>query len=290
MKKFFGEIFKDTLAIVLGALCYAAGLCVFVQPFDMLSGGASGVAIIINRFFDIPVGSATFLVNIPIFIWAFFVCGKKYTLKIIYSCLLFSSVIDLFSAFSPYNYTGDKVLCALCGGVLMGIGLYIMMMRSIVTGGSDLLAYIIQRKHPAYSISVLVTVIDVVIILFGALVFKSVDAALYSVLLTVVLTLVLDTLLRGRSNGSLYFIFTDNPADVSALVLKNLDRGLTRIEVKGGYTGKPRDMLMCAVNRRQSGYLKKLVFEADPNAFVIVGNADSVFGNGFTIPGKEDIF
>ena len=290
MKKIISDIFKDTVAIIIGAIFYAGGLCVFAAPSHMLSGGASGIATVANSFLGIGIGLGTFIVNIPIFIATFFMCGKRYTLRTVYCCFLFSAVIDVFDMLVTFEYAGDKLLCALYGGLLMGAGLYVIMMRSIVTGGSDLLAYLIQRKHPAYSISTLVMVIDGIIVIGGAVCYQSTDSALYSVLLTIILTLTLDTLLRGRSHGGVHFILSEKAEEIVARIDKELERGATIIDAKGSYTGENKKMIMCAVGKRQSGYLRKIVFETDPDAFVIIGNAESVYGNGFVTPRKEDIF
>lgn len=290
MKKFISEILKDTFAIVIGAVVFSAGLCIFAAPSQMLSGGASGIATVLNSFFGLGIGIGTFLVNLPIFAAAFFICGKRYTLRTIYCCFLFSAVIDAFDTLVSFEYSGDKLLCALYGGLLMGAGLYVILMRSIVTGGSDLLAYLIQRRHPAYSISTLVMIIDGIIVVGGAIAYRSTDSALYSVLLTIILTLTLDTLLRGRAHGGVHFILSENADEIIKRIDKELGRGATVIDVKGGFTNEPKKMIMCAVGKRQSGYLRKIIFDTDPAAFVIIGNAESVYGNGFVTPTKEDIF
>ena len=290
MKKLFKDLLTDSIAIIIGGILYAAGLCIFIAPHGMLTGGASGIAIVINHYTAIPTGTLIFLINLPLFVAAFFICGKKYTLRTVYCCFLFSAVIDAFEMLVRYSYTGEKVVCALYGGILMGAGLFVILTRSIVTGGSDLLAYLIQRKYPAWSISTLVLVIDAIIVIAGAIVYKSADSALYSIILTVVLTLVLDTLLRGRSSGHVYFILSEKSEEIRKKILSELDRGVTSIEVKGGYTGKEKQMIMCAVGKRQAGFLKRLVFSVDPNAFVISAGADSVYGDGFIKLTKEDVF
>lgn len=290
MKKTVFGFLKDIVCVIIGGTFFGFGLNAFVLPHSFLTGGAGGIAIILNRFFGVPTGTGFFIINIPLFIAAAFIVGKRHTLRTVYSCFLFSSVIDVIAVFIKYQFTGDRLVCAIYGGIFMGLGLYIIMLRSIVTGGSDLAAYLIQQKHPAYSISTVIMAIDAVIVIFGAIIYKSVESALYSVLLIAVLTLTLNTLLRGRTSGTLYFIFTKTPEIVAEAILKNLDRGVTKITAEGGYTKKDTKMLMCAVGRRQSPLLKQIVFECDDSAFVVVAPADSVFGNGFTLPRKEDIF
>jgi len=290
MKKLLSDFLKDSIVIIIGAIAYAAGLCIFAAPSHMLSGGASGIATVINSFFGVGIGLGTFLVNVPIFIATYFICGKRYTLRTVWCCLLFSAVIDTFDALVAFEYVGDKLLCALYGGLLMGAGLYVIMMRSIVTGGSDLLAYLIQRKHPAYSISTLVMIIDGIIVIGGAIAYQSADSALYSVLLTIILTLTLDTLLRGRSHGGVHFILSQDADKIIERIDKELGRGATIIDAKGSYTGESKKMIMCAVSKRQSPYLRRIIYDVDPSAFVIIGNAESVYGEGFATVGKEDIF
>ncbi len=290
MKKLFKDLFIDSIAIIIGGIMYAAGLCIFIAPHGMLTGGASGIGIVINRFTGVPTGTLIFLINIPLFIAAFFICGKKYTLRTVYCCFLFSAVIDIFEIFVNYTYAGEKVVCALYGGILMGAGLFVILIRSIVTGGSDLLAYLIQRKYPAWSISTLVLVIDAIIVIAGAIVYKSADSALYSIILVIVLTLVLDTLLRGRTSGHVYFILSEKADEIREKIMSELERGVTSIDVKGGYTGKEKQMIMCAVGKRQAGFLKRLVFSVDPSAFVISAGAEGVYGDGFINLKKEDVF
>lgn len=290
MKKTVFSFFNDIFCVIIGGALFGFGLNAFVIPHDFLTGGAGGIAIIINRFFGLPTGTGFFLINIPLFIAAVFVCGKKYTIRTVYCCFLYSAVIDAVAIFIKYQFMGDRLLCAIYGGIFMGLGLYIIMLRSIVTGGSDLAAYLIQQKHPAYSIGTVILAIDAVIVIFGAIVYKSVESALYSVLLIAVLTLTLNTLLRGRMSGTLYFIFTKDPDKVAGMIIKTLDRGVTKLNAQGGYTNQDTQVLMCAVGKRQAATLKKLVYECDESAFVIVAPADSVLGKGFTFPRKEDIF
>ena len=290
MKKLFKELLKDTLAIIPGGILYAAGLCIFTAPHGMLSGGASGIAVVINHFTDLPVGMLIFIINVPLIIASLFICGKTYTLRTLYCCFMFSAVIDVFASIVRYSYTGDKVVCTLYGGLLMGTGLYATLSRSVVTGGSDLLAYLIQRKYPVWSISSLVLIIDAIIVIIGAVLYKSADTALYSVMLVIILTLVLDSLLRGRASGTVYFILSEKSQKIQQKILSELDRGVTSLDVRGGYSGKEKQMIMCVVGKRQGGFLKRLVFSADPNAFVICTAADGVYGYGFVIPGKEDVF
>lgn len=279
---------KDTAALIGGGILFAFGLSVFAAPNHILTGGAGGIAIIINNFTGLPLGTGILLVNIPLIATAFFVCGKLYTLKTLYAVALFSAVNDLFSMIVPAKYTENVLLAAIYGGILTGLGLFIIMSRSIVTGGSDLLAYIIQRIRPGKSISTLVLIIDGVIVLLGAVIYSDLETALYSMALIIIMTLVLDNFLRGRSRANVYFIFSSNPDRIKECITA-LGRGFTVIDAKGGYTGDRNTLIMCAVTLGQSATLRRLIFEADESAFIILASADSIYGNGFTTPNKEVI-
>lgn len=288
-KRFLIEFIKDTAAIIAGGAVFAAGLCVFAQPGGMLTGGASGIALVLNSLTGISVGVWIVIVNIPLFIASFFVCGRRYTLRTMYATVLFSAVIDLFSALVKFRFDDDPLLAVLYGGILCGIGMFIVMLRSIVTGGSDLLAYIIQRRRPGRSISSLLLIIDGAVVLLGAAVYRSANTALYSITLVMLLTLTLNTLLRGRSQGAVQFIFSDKPDDMRKLINYELGRGCTVFDARGGYDNTPRTMIMCALNLRESVILQRRVFEIDENAFVVTADANRICGNGFAYPEEGEI-
>lgn len=281
---------KDTSALILGGTVFACGLCIFAAPNEILTGGAAGLAVILGSLFKIPLGTGILLVNIPLLITAFFVCGKRYALKTVYAVVLFSAVIDIFELIVPVRYNGDKLLCAVYGGILTGIGLFIVMKRSIVTGGSDLLAYIIQRMRPGRSMSTLLLIIDGIVAALGALTYRSLETALYSMSLIIILTLTLNTLLSGRSQGNVHFIFSGDTDRIIKCINSELDRGCTVLNGRGGYSNSEKDIIMCAVNLRESVVLRRCVFEIDPNAFIIIADASRVCGNGFIRPEKEEIF
>lgn len=280
---------KDTAALLLGGGIFAAGLVLFAAPCSILTGGAGGIAIIINKLTGLSTGVSILLVNLPLFLAAFFVCGRKYTLKTLWSTVVFSLIITVFERLFSFGYTSDPLLSAVFGGILTGFGMYILLSRSIVTGGSDLAAYIIQRLHPEKSIDFLILVIDGVIVLAGALLFKSIDTALYSTLLIIMMTLVMGSQLRGRYQCFVFLIISQSPEKIQELITDRLERGYSVANVRGG-TGASRKLIICAVSAKERALLRKLIFDCDPLAFVIISQAQSVCGNGFIIPSGEEIF
>ena len=280
---------KDTAALLLGGGIFAAGLVIFAAPCNILTGGAGGIAIIINKLTGLSTGFSVLLVNLPLFSVAFFVCGRKYTLKTLWSTVVFSLIITVFEALFSFGYTSNPLLSSVFGGILTGFGMYILLSRSIVTGGSDLAAYIIQRLHPEKSIDFLILVIDGVIVLAGALLFESIDTALYSTLLIIMMTVVMGSQLRGRYQSFVFLIISQKPQKIQSLITDRLGRGYSVAEIRGG-TGVLRKLIICAVSTKERALLRKLIFECDPHAFVIISQAQSVCGNGFIIPSGEEIF
>lgn len=284
------DFLKDTLAVVAGGGIFAAGLCIFASPHGILSGGATGAAMVIAHFVSVPLGTLIFLINLPLFAASAVICGRQFTLKTVWHSFLFSAVIDTFNAFIQIRYGGDKIVCALFGGMLMGVGMYIIFTRSAVTGGSDLLAYVIRRRRPRLSVPVLIMLTDTAVVLVGALVQGDADIALYSALLIFVMTVTMDTLLRGISAGNVFLILSQSTDCIKEKILSELERGVTEFDVHGGYTGRSQRLIMCAVGKRQAGILRGLIYDVDPSAFVICIDVCGVYGDGFIIPRKEDIF
>ena len=281
---------KDTLAVIVGGAIFAAGLCIFVNPYGILSGGATGAAMVLAHFIKIPLGTLIFLINLPLFAASAVICGRQFTLKTVWHSFLFSAVIDTFNAFIQIRYGGDKIVCALFGGMLMGVGMYVIFSRSAVTGGSDLLAYIIRMRRPHMSVPVLIMLTDTAVVLAGSLLQKDADIALYSAILIFVMTVTMDALLRGISAGNVFFILSKNSDKIKGTVLSKLSRGVTEFDVRGGYTGDDQRLIMCAVGKRQAGILRGLIYDIDPSAFVVCIDVSGVYGDGFIIPKKDDIF
>ena len=279
----------DFLYTLLGGGVFAVGLCVFAVPNNILIGGASGIATLLNHFFSFPIGLGVWLVNLPLIILTLIMAGKAFAIRTIACTTLFSAIIDIVDRLVPTTYTDDPLLAAIFGGIFMGIGLYLIMTRNLLTGGSELLAYLIQLKHPDKSISRLILAIDTIIIIAAAFFYRSIDSALYSVFMTIIYSLVLDNYLRGRTRGRIAFVFSNSYLNIKDAVINQLHRGVSIVDIKGGYTGESRNMLICALNLGQAERLKKLVYSIDSHAFIMLTEATSVVGEGFQSPEKGTI-
>lgn len=195
---------KDTVALLCGSTLFALALCIFAIPNSLLTGGAGGVAIILNYIFGLPVGLGVFIINLPLIIMTAKICGKRYTIRTLYSIAVFSAVIDIVSPLITFEYTKNTAIAAVLCGIVSGIGLYILLRRTLVTGGSDLLAYLLTKKNGGRAIGKMIFIIDSVIITSGLFIYKSVKQTLFSVLLVFIMSGVMTLLLEKRLNAKLF--------------------------------------------------------------------------------------
>lgn len=281
MKKYGIAVFT----VALGAALYGLGICVFINPQRVLMGGATGLATVLELLVGLPLGLGLLLINLPLLILAYFFLGKRTALFSMVGTVVLSVALELFALLPPFH--GDRLLSVLSGAALAGAGTGLLCGQGITTGGSDLLALLLQRKFPALSFGGMVLIIDVAIVLLGGLVYGEVETVLYSVLLATVFTVVLNTYLKGRTAGRMAWIVSAK--DLAATITREAGRGVTVLEGRGGYTGDGRVILLCALATGEEKALRKIVYHADPAAFMVVAEATEILGFGFADPGKENI-
>lgn len=274
-------LLKDTIWILLGSILYSFGLQCFALPNELILGGAGGAATILYHLWALPIGLSTALINLPLLVLAYFTLGRASLWRTAYATALFTGVLTLGEWIFIYRFEGDLVISALFGGLIMGLGLAAVYRRDYITGGSDLAAQVLAIKAPILSFGKWVMLLDGLIVLLGTLIFRSVEIGLYSVLMIFVYTLVFDTFLEGRSKGKMAMIITDRPQEVTAQIDRLLERGCTRIQGQGTYSGNEKTVLLCAVTDRQAAILRGGILQCDPAAFVVVLRATEIWGEGF---------
>lgn len=281
--------FVDLLFFLLGGCLCSLAVNMFTSPNNIAPGGLTGVGIILRYLFETPVGVVNMLLNIPIFIWAFIEIGYKLVGKSLLAVVICSVFIDLGAMIIP-AYKGDMLLAAVFGGALEGLGLSMFLMRGSTTGGTDLVARLLSHRHRHLSVGKLLMGIDVIVVVFSMLAYKSPESALYAVIAIFVSTHMIDSVLYGTSNGTgkLYFILSEKYESISRRILEDLDRGVTLVPEKGGYSGLPGEMILCAVRRFEVTRINEIIYEEDPDAFVIVGEAGEITGEGFHPSRSED--
>lgn len=273
--------FRDALLLVIGALIYSVGAQCFVVPANIAPGGAVGIALMLNYVTDLPVGSMTLMVNLPLLVLAWFYLSKKFALRTAAACAICSLVLDMVIApFCPV-YVGDRLLCSLYGGILVGVGMALIFISGSTTGGSDIAGYLLQKKYPHVSIGRALMMIDGVILFLSIFVFGNVDAGLFGLVCLYAQTKVIDTIIYGSDAGTQASIITRHPEAISRRVIEELDRSATIIPGKGAYSGQDTTIVLCTVRKSEFSRLKRIIGETDEDAFVMVTETTEVFGLGF---------
>ncbi len=276
------SILLDLLFILAGSAVYAFGVNAFTAPNHIAPGGVTGLATLLNYLFHTPIGMMAFLINVPIVIWAVVEIGYKLVTKTLIAVAVSSALIDVFAHF-VMPYQGDMLLVALLAGVFEGVGLSLTFIRGATTGGTDMLARLLGRRLPHLSMGKLMLAIDGVIVAVSALVYGSIDNAIYACIVIFVSTRIIDSILYGTDSGTgkLFFVMSPKVREMGDRIIRELDRTVTYLDSHGGYTKEPGETMVCAVRRFEVFQIQGIIRQEDKNAFVIVGDAGEITGEGF---------
>ncbi len=273
-------VFRYVL-IFLGVVAAALALIVFLQPLDIAPAGVAGAATLFNELFDTPIGLMIFVLNIPILALAYKLLpgGAHAILRTLLLTVILSLMIDIFSPLVPQGISEDRMLNALFGGLLSGVGLGLVYRAGATLGGTSTIALILQRRF-GFPMSTTFLCADAVIIMGAGLVYGW-EGALYAAVALFIAGMATDYVLEGPSVIRTAMIITDKPDEIAALVFANLQRGATSWTIKGRYTGADHTMLYVTISRSQARELKEVVSSVDPNAFIVIGMGHAAYGAGF---------
>lgn len=277
-------VWFEYLCIIAGTGLMAFAIQCLYDPTGMVVGGFTGVAIIVKNLSEIkipggiPLWLTNLALNFPVFLIAFRQKGKKFVARTAFATVSLSAWLYVIP---KWNFSeGDFMLASIYGGLLTGCGIGLVLMAKATTGGTDMVASLIQRHMRHYTIVQIMLVLDGIIILTGLAVF-GLKAALYAVVAIFISSKVSDALMEGLKYSKAVFIITGQVKEVSDALMHELNRGVTGIEATGMYSGEARNMLYCVVSKKEIVELKDLVKRLDPGAFVIVTDAREVLGEGF---------
>lgn len=274
---------RDYILVLAGALVQAVGLRLFMVPANLASGGISGISQLVNHFTGWPIGLMVFLGNAPLFLLGWkLLGGRRFALRTLVAVASYSFFTEalLWLPFFPVEgLTNDLVINSLYGAVVSGVGYGLVYRGQGTSGGSDILARILNRwRGVSMTQSYLMT--DAVVILAAGLVFGW-QKALYAIITLYASGLVVDTTMEGAGTVRTALIITEKCGEVSKRILDELERGVTILQGTGAYTGAERPVLYCVVTRSEVQQLKTIIHEADPKAFMVVGAAHEALGEGF---------
>lgn len=279
-KKEAKNFILDLLCDIGGSILYSLGIYTFAKMANFAPGGLSGLALIMNYLWGLPIGTMTLVLNIPFVIISYKIVGKKFMFKTARTMVICTIFLDFVFPHTP-AYEGSPFMAALYSGVFLGAGLAMFYMRGSSSGGTDFLTMSIKVLKPHLSIGFVTMAIDLVIILLGWPVFGNVDSVLYGLAATFVTSVVIDKIMYGMDAGTLAIIITNEGQAVAERIGEITGRGSTAIQAMGTYTQKDRDVLLCACSSSQAYTVRKAVLEVDENAFVMLTETSQVFGEGF---------
>ena len=273
------NILKDACFLTVGCLIMAYSVIAFWSPHNIVTGGVSGLGIIIEYTWDIPIWLTNIVLNIPLFLLGFKTMGRGFFIKSAITMAMFTA--SLYAVEFLPLIEADRLISTIFGGVLAGVGMGFVFKAMSSTGGTTLAASIIKQvfaKH--WSIGKILFFIEGLIILTGVFVFGPV-MAMYAIVAIFVCTKVTDAILEGMSFAKAVFIISDHTEEIAAQIIEKMDRGATELSGRGMYTKNAKNVLLCVVSAKELVNLKVLVHSQDPQAFVIVADIKEVLGEGF---------
>ena len=283
--------FKDILAIIFGAGIFSFGIYFLVIPFHFYEGGATGITLITYYLFKIPVSIMNLLINIPLFILAWKLLGKKSLYLSLLGTFSVSAWMAIFEAIPLSHryhhfifdaFKGDILLACIASGVVLGLGLGIIFNAGGTTGGTDILARIFN-KYTSLSMGKLMLIVDAIVLTTVVVVFQDVRTAMYTLFFILIDTLVIDLIGEGGFAGKGFLIVTSKPEEIAQKVSDDLGRGITFIRGMGYYSRKDLDIVYCVVSRNEMKQMKDIINQIDPFAFITISEAHEILGEGFTL-------
>ena len=285
------QIAWNYVLILVGTAVMALAIQCIYDRVGLVTGGFTGLTIIIRNITKsvisggIPLWFANIVLNIPVFIYSYVTFGKKFVGRTLFATIMLSVWLYIIPG---VDLSGDDyLLAALFGGVFTGVGMGIVLRAGATTGGTDMVAALIQTKMRHYSVVQIMQVMDAAIVIAGLYVF-GLRSTLYAVVSIFVSTKVSDGFLEGFKNSKAALIITNHYKEVAARVMDELGRGVTGMDAKGMYTQDYKCVLYCVVSRKEIVQLKEIVNDVDPDAFVIVSDVREVLGEGFMEYSSQD--
>lgn len=272
--------FLDLFFIILGSFIASLGVNLFLINAKLLSGGATGIALIFEYTLNIPSGLVIFILNIPLFLISYKHLNKLFTIYSTIGMLSLSLFLVLTKPLSNLIRIDDILLYCIYGGVFCGIGYGIVFFRNGSTGGIDIIATMIRKKYSNFEIGKLTLAMNIFIVL-GSSFFFGLPKALYTFISIFIQGIVIDKIISGFNSKKLLLILTEKESDVINYIIKDLHRGVTSLFAKGEYTMHEKRMLYCAVTTSQMITLKNKILTIDPNAFITIIDTSEIKGKGF---------
>ena len=277
------EIIRNMLLVILGTNIACFGFVTFYEPAGINCGGVSGIAMLIKHIVGHPyvtIGTVSALINIPLFLLGYKHIGKYFFFGSLLGMLVSSLGFDLLAkVVRPPEV--EPLIAVLFGAVLIGGGFGVVFLAGASTGGVDIIARLLKLKFRNCPIGKLILVFDMFTAVATGIVYKDVNNTLYSALALFLSSVVLDYVIYSMDYSKVAFIISNKYEDIAKSISNDMERGITLLNGQGYYTREDKQVLLCAVKKKQLAELKELIYKADPQAFVILQDAHQVLGDGF---------
>ena len=281
-KKEGRKLLADYALIILGTLIAAASFDWCFLPYDIAPGGVTGISTVLAQFVALSVGALSVIINVPLFVLGWRSVGWRFAVRSFVAMLLLSLFIDLIP---PADLTGNVMHASVFGGLVLGAGLGMVVRAGATTGGTDMAAKMVHRVLGFISIPLVLFIIDAAVVLAAVLVF-GLQAAFFALIALYTSTMAMDAVIKGFNTALQFVIITRSAEAIIRRIHAELERGCTRLQATGTYSGEAVGTLLCVVSRLEAARLKKLVSEEDPRAFVTVCDVSEALGEGFN--GMDD--
>ena len=291
MSKKVRQVAGNYVLILVGTAVMALAIQCIYDRVGLVTGGFTGLTIVIRSLTKsvieggIPLWFTNIVLNIPVFLYSYIKFGRKFVGRTLFATLMLSVWLYIIPG---VDLSGDDyLLAALFGGAFTGVGMGLVLRAGATTGGTDMVAALIQSRMRHYSVVQIMQVMDAAIVIAGLYVF-GLRSTLYAVVSIFVMTKVSDAFLEGFKNSKAALIITNHHEEVAQRLMDELDRGVTGMDAKGMYTQDYKCVLYCVVSRKEIVQLKEIVNDVDPDAFVIVSDVREVLGEGFMEYSSQD--
>ena len=274
------NFYVDILVIIIGSFISSLGVNLFLSNAKLLSGGVTGIALILQYLWEVPSGITVFLLNIPLFFVSYKYLNKRFTIYTAIGMLSFSTALMITKPLSTLVQVDDMLLYCIYGGVLSGIGSGLIFYRNGSTGGTDIITMVIRKKYSNFDIGQVGFAFNLIIVTVSIFIF-GLPRALYTLISMFITSTILDKVLNGFTSKKLLLILTEKEDDIINYVIKDMNRGITALMAEGGYTRDKKRLLYVAVTTSQMISLKTKILRVDPKAFITIIDDSEVKGKGF---------
>lgn len=259
----------------------AISINMFLNPHHIAPGGLTGVSIIINTLTGLPIWLINISFDIPLFLFAFRILGKKDATKTLLGIIFLTASLKITENFGNIQVTNDVLLSSISGGIILGVALGLIFRINGSTGGTDLIGLLSNKTFPSLSVPTLMGFADGCVVILSGIVSRNIEIALYSAITLYIIVKVSDIMVEGINTSSSFMIISDKYVEIGNAIKNELKRGATILKGQGMYSGSEKNVLLVVVSKKEVVTLKKLVKHTDPKAFIIISDIFEALGEGF---------